>query len=223
MCNRRQFLKMLIIGVAIQSLPCASAWAHSITMSPKLIVDSPSQVLMIDGKDRNSNVKIVARLDVPERCAFDFGFISDGLYTAITGNSKTTGRYVFAGGVAMDFALRNYGADRSFGTPDDMIYRLSDDANYAREIFSKPVKSSKTKKTVLTQEYFRDLRLGWDLDLDGKTDAYSWLEVKRGKYDGMMPVHVPAAVPVPAAMWFFGSGLVGLALVARRAGWANTV
>lgn len=216
MCKQR-FLKVLIVGTAFCGFPGIPAWAHSVPMAPPLVVNSPSEVLMIDGKDRNSRVKIRVQLDAAEWCAYDFGFMDDGSYTSITGRAKPRGGYTFMGGSVVDFALRNYGADRLFGTPDDLIYRLSDGADYAREIFFRPVEPSLSKNPSLTQKYFRDLRLGWDLDLDGKSDVYSWLEIKRGEYDGMMPVPAAAPVPVPGAVWFFGSGLLGLALVARRA------
>jgi len=36
------------------------------------------------------------------------------------------------------------------------------------------------------------------------------------KADGRSAVAVPAAVPVPAAVWLFGSGLLGLVGIARR-------
>lgn len=218
MCNKQRFLKLLVVSITIGGFPGMAAWAHSVPVSSKSVVNSPSRILMIDGKDRNSRVKVKARLDVPEWGAFDFGFMQDSLYTLITDKPKNQGGYVFAGGTVVDFALRNYGADRLFGTTDDLIYRLSDDANYVRETFSKPVKSSKSQNPTLTQEYFRDLRLGWDLDLDGKPDAYAWLKIKGEKYDGMMPA---TAVPAPAAVWLFGSGLVGLAVATRRAGKAR--
>lgn len=95
-----------------------------------------------------------------------------------------------------------------------LVYHLSDSANYALQTYFKPVKSSKSRNPTVTQVYFQDLRLSWDLDLDGKPDVHTLLEFKRGKYDGMMPA--PAAVPLPAALWLFGSGLLGLGLTVRH-------
>lgn len=216
MFNKQQSLKLILVGAAIGGFPGTAAWACSIPVSSELIVNAPSGVLMVDGKDRHSRVKIEVRLDAPERSVFDFGFANDGLYTPITDGLHSRGRYIFAGGAVVDFALRRSGADRLFGTPDDLVYRLSDGAGYARQTYFKPVKSSKSRNPAVTQVYFQDLRLSWDLDLDGKPDVRAVLESKRGKYDGMTPA--PAAVPVPAAMWLFGSGLLGLAAMLRRAG-----
>jgi hypothetical protein len=48
----------------------------------------------------------------------------------------------------------------------------------------------------------------YDTDLDKTGTRYAWA-VSRGDIS-------PAAVPVPAAAWLFGSGLLGLFGVARR-------
>ena len=213
MCER-QFLKSILIGAVCCGFPGTAALASSVSLPTEVYVTESSRVLMVDGKDRHSKVKIKVRLDAPQRSAFDFGFMSDGLYVPVTGMSRTRGRYTFAGGTVVDFALRNRGVDRLFGTPDDTIYRLSDSANYALQTYFKPVKFSKSRNPKVTQIYFRDLRLSWDLDLDGKPDVRTLLEFKRGKYDGMMPA--PAAVPLPAALWLFGSGLLGLGLTVRH-------
>lgn len=213
MCKRK-FLKSVFIGVVCCGFPGAAALASSVSYPTEVYVTESSGVLMIDGKDRHSEVKIKVRLDAPQRSAFDFGFMNDGLYVPMTGKSHTRGGYTFASGTVVDFALRNSGVDRLFGTADDLVYHLSDSANYAQQTYFKSVMSSKSRNPTVTQDYFRDLLLSWDLDLDGKPDVHTLLEFKRGKYDGMMPA--PAAVPLPAALWLFGSGLLGLALTARH-------
>ncbi len=213
MCKRK-FLKSVVIGVVGCGFPVTAALASSVSYPNEVFVTESSGVLMVDGKDRHSKVKIKIRLDAPQRRSFDFGFMNDGLFVPITGGSHTRGGYVFAGGTVVDFALRNRGADRLLGTADDVIYRLSDSANYATQTYFKSVKPSKSRNPTVTQDYFRDLLLSWDLDLDGKPDAHAWLEFKRGKYDGMMPA--PAAVPLPGGLLLLGSGLMGLAATLRR-------
>lgn len=55
--------------------------------------------------------------------------------------------------------------------------------------------------------------------LDGDNDGIPGTKMTAGPFAGFSPVFTgPAvqAVPVPAALWLFGSGLVGLASVARR-------
>lgn len=210
MCNKLRLLKLILIGAAVCGFPDIAARAHSVSIPSESLVNAASKVQLIDGIDRDSRVTIKAWLDAPQRSVFDFGFMNDGLYVPMTGKSHTRGGYTFAGGSVVDFALRDRGVDSLFGTPDDVVYRLSDSADYARQTYYKPVKSSKSRNPTVTQVYFRDLRLNWDLDLDGKPDVRTWLEFKRGKHDGMMPA--PAAVPLPAALWLFGSGLLGLGL-----------
>ena len=215
MCKQK-FLKSVLIGVVCCGFHGTAALASSVPYLTEVYVTESAGVLMIDGKDRYSKVKIKVRLDAPQRRTFDFGFMNDGLYVPITGRSHARGGYTFAGGTVVDFALRNSGADRLFGTADDLVYHLSDSANYAQQIYFKPVESSKSRNPNVTHDYFRDLLLSWDLDLDGKPDVHALLEVRRGKYDGMMPALTPAAVPLPAALWLFGSGLLGLGLTVRH-------
>jgi hypothetical protein len=171
---------------------------------------------MVDGRDCNDTVKIKAWLDSPTRSAFDFGFVDDGLYVSIMNRNRTMGAYVFSGSAIADFALRNSGTDRLFGTFDDLIYRLSDRAGYARQHYFAPIKHRSPVKPGNMPNSFQDLRLNWDLDLDRRLDAHTLIEFKGSRFDGMLPV--PAAVPGPAAMWLFGSGLMGLAFMGRIAG-----
>lgn len=213
MRNKQQPLKLILVGAGICGFPGAAAWACSVSVPSELSVNSPSEVLLVDGADRNSSVTIKAWLDTPNRSEFDFGFMNQGAYVPITGKSHTKGTYTFAGGSIVDFALRYSGPDGLFGTPDDQIYRLSDSAGYAREHYVETIRAAKSRHPKVSQSYYRDLRLSWDLNLDGKPDAYTWLEFKSGRYDGMLPA--ATAVPLPGTLLFFGSGLLGLAATLR--------
>lgn len=52
--------------------------------------------------------------------------------------------------------------------------------------------------------------------LDGSTDAYNTLTMSFTDDTNISVVNVPTAVPVPAAIWLFGSGLLGLVGMAGR-------
>jgi hypothetical protein len=169
---------------------------------------------MVDGKDRHSNVSIRVWLDTPNRSAFDFGFISNDSFLPITGKSRKQGDYTFAGGSSVDFALRNMGGDGLFGTSDDLIYRLSDSAGYASQHYFAAIDPARSRHPVVTESYYRNLSLNWDLNLDGLADAHALLKIRGGKYDGMMPA--PVAVSLPGASWLLGSGLAVLGVTARR-------
>jgi len=212
MCNKKVRSKM-IIAAAVCGFPYPMAHACSVWDVSGLSVNDPLPVVMIDGADRNSSVRIKVRVDYPRKSGFDFGFVNDGLYAPLTGRSHLRGSYAFTGGAVVDFALRNWGADHRFGTVDDLVYRLSDSANYAEQYYSAAAKPSKSRHSKINPEDFQELRIDWDLDRDGKTDIETWIDVKRSRHDAMAPA---APVPVPSTIWFFGSGLLALGVALKR-------
>jgi hypothetical protein len=212
--RNQKFLPSLIFTVAISG----GFSIHDVQASPvspsELFVNDPAQVLMVDGKDRHSNVPIRVRLDTPNRSAFDFGFIRNDGFLPITGKSRKQGDYTFAGGSIVDFALRNKGGDGLSGTADDLIYRLSDGAGYASQHYFAAIDPAKSRHPVVTEPYYHILSLNWDLNLDGLVDAHALLKIRGSKYDGMMPASM--TVSLPGASWLLGSGLAVLGVTARR-------
>lgn len=225
MRSTKLFQFLVSIGIVLGGFSLSPAQASSVPLS-ELYINDPLKVQMVDGADRDSGVSIRFWLSTPSRAAFDFGFMDNDSYTSITGRSRTQGRYTFAGGALVDFALRNYGSDGLFGTSDDLIYRISDSAGYAQQRYFAPIDPTRSSNPGVTQTYYQDLSLNWDLNLDGLFVAHTLIEFKKSKFDGMMPAtvtgsgpvpsEVPTAVPVPATLWLFGSGLLGLAATVRR-------
>jgi len=207
MRSTKTFRFLILAGAAVGALSSPATWASTVWPSD-LSVTGPGMVLMVDGKDRNASVKLKIRLDAPDRAAFDFGFMNNDAFVSITRPGRTRGNYAFTGGSLVDFTLRNWGADRRFGTADDLFYRLSDSAGYAGQDYFSPIPTSKSRHPVVSDFYFQDLRLDWDLNRDGVADVRTWIDARGGKYDGMMPA--PMAVPLPATVWLFGSGLAVL-------------
>jgi hypothetical protein len=212
--HNKKFLLSLIITVAISSGFSTHVVRASSVSPSELFINDPTQVLLVDGKDRDSHVTISARLDTPNRSAFDFGFISNDNFLSITGKSRKKGDYTFVGGSIVDFALRNKGSDGIFGTADDLIYRLSDSAGYTSQHYFAAIDPAKSRHPVVTEPYYQNLSLSWDLNLDGLVDARVMLKVTSNKYDGMMPG--PMAVSLPGASWLLGSGLAVLGVTVRR-------
>jgi hypothetical protein len=212
--RNKKLLPSLIFTVAISGgFSTHDIQASSVSPS-ELFVNDPAQVLMVDGKDHDSNVSIRAWLDTPKRSAFDFGFISNGSFLPITGKSRNKGDYTFASGSIVDFALRNKGSDGLFGTTDDLLYRLSDSAGFASQHYFAAVAPAKSRHPVVTEPYYQNLSLDWDLNLDGLVDARVILKIRSNNYDGMMPG--PMAVSLPGASWLLGSGLAVLGVTVRR-------
>lgn len=218
--------RCLILGTVIGSLSHTPALASTVSPS-ELYVYDPAKVQMVDGTDGNSSVSLRFWLSTPSRAAYDFGFMDDGMYVSMTGASRTQGRHTFLGGDIVDFALRNYGNDGTFGTSDDLVYRISDAAGYAQQHYFAPINPSRSRNPVVTSTYYQDLGLSWDLDLDGHFTAHTLIEFISSKYDGMRPApntpvycptptETPTPVPAPAALWLFGSGLLALATAFRR-------
>ena len=208
------------IGGAVFYILCPQA-AHACSVSlDSLFSDDPNKVWMVDGKDRDATVTIRAWLDSPARAAFDFGFMSGNAYVPITGKTHNAGAYTFASGAAVDFALRNIGVDGLYGTLDDGIYRLSDAASHVSQRYFARIDPASAQHPTAGNVYYRYLRLNWDLNRDGRPDARVLLEATASRYDGMSPAI--AAVPQPAAVWLFASGLLGLVGAARVATTAST-
>jgi hypothetical protein len=189
------------VGMVLLVCPLSSAFA--------LTVDGPGTVLMIDGTDSNVTVNVTSLDGTLPLGAYDFGFVTGTGYTAIT---STIGNYVFNGGDIVNFALRNRGLDNMFGTGDDLVYSILDPADYANQTYLWEIAPSYSQNPVVSSPYYRTLLLTWDLDLNGVADTGFNLSVTTplGSYDGMTPV------PLPAAAWLFGSGLLGLVGLARR-------
>ena len=212
--RNQKFLRSLIFTLAINGgFSIHDVRASSVSPS-ELFVNDPAQVLMVDGKDRDSNISIRVRLDTPNRSAFDFGFILNDSFLAITGKSRKQGDYTFAGGSIVDFALRSKGSDGLFGTADDLIYRLSDSVGYASQHYFAAIDPARSLHPVVTEPYYQILSLNWDLNLDGRVDAHTLLKIRGSKYDGMMPASM--AVTLPGTSWLLGSGLAVLGVTARR-------
>lgn len=181
-----------------------------------LTVESPSYVLMVDGTDANVTVNVSALDGTWPLNRYDFGFLAGSSYTRITNNSglNQLGSWQFNGGDVVNFALRDRGLDGLFGTADDLIYSIGDPLDYTNQIYSLPIDPSHSQNPVVTSPYYRSLIIAWDLDRNGVTDAGFDIGVTTPllSYDGIMPT----PVPLPGAIWLLGSGLLGLAGLARR-------
>jgi len=182
-----------VTGFAAAFGPFASAFA--------LTISTPGSVLMVDGTDPNVTVNIAAVDGTFPIGKYDFGFLSGSTYTKITGS---VGSYTFSGGAVVDFALREIATNT--------IYDIANPINYATQYYSIPIDAIYSQNPVVTSNYYHALALTWDLNKDGVLDAGFDIAVSTPllSHDGVAPV------PVPAAAWLLGSGLIGLAGVARR-------
>lgn len=172
-------------------------------ISPALLVDQPGLVLMVDGKDSNSEVSFKVKVRA-NSAGYDFGFMAGDSFSSLLGACCKAGA-VFAGGVLVDFAVRSQ---------ENQVFRLSDMAAYADQYYFGRIQPANSRNPEVLDPYYSTLLLIWDLDHDGITDLRVTLN-SRHALDGFQPVPT-APVPLPAAAWLFGSGLAGLVALARR-------
>jgi len=183
-------------GLLLLSAPLSSAFALTVT--------TPGNVLMIDGVgDNNTTVQITALDATFPISQYDFGFLSGNSFTSITSTINWT--YTFNGGAVVDFALRKIATNE--------IYDIANPLDYANQVYSLPINPSYSQNPVVTSPYYHSLTIAWDLNHDGITDpGFDFAVTPLISNDGM----APAAVPLPAAAWLFGSGLLGLGALVRR-------
>ena len=196
-----------LFGSLLLASPLSSVYAALLT--PDLAVNGPGLVLMVDGSDSNVTVNISALDGTLPVATYDFGFVTGGGYNRIT---SAIGSYTFAGGAMVDFGLRDRDLDNTFGTGDDIIYSISNPADYANQWYYTPITASSSQNPVVSSPYYHTLALLWDLDRNGvmDTDFDIGVSTPLTGTDGVMPV------PLPAALWLLGSGLLGLAGSLRR-------
>lgn len=177
--------------------------AYATSVSDQVYIGSSGPVVIVDGKDRDATVHLHVKLKGNKRHDFRFGYFDTSGFRPLTGWGDRTGVNI-AGGSIVDFALVNKGADGSFGTSDDKYYRLSDAADYADLYYRRPIGAHKSRSPVVADPYYNRLLIAWDIDKDGARDISVMLRA-RG-FDGLSPT----AVPLPAAVWLLGSGLLAV-------------
>jgi hypothetical protein len=206
-------LPLLAVGTV---LLCNGPLVFASSVPSALWVDQPGLVLMVDGKDPNASVAFGIK-GGKHRPGLDFGFMMGDTFRALDSGWRQKMNPVFTGGTMVDFAVRDRGADRQFGTSDDRIFRLSDAADYANQYYSGAISPWKSSNPGQAETNYRNLTMLWDVNHDGTTD----LKIKlytRNAHDGVHFVASATPVPLPAAVWLLGTGLAGLAALARRRG-----
>jgi hypothetical protein len=207
-------MKHLSLLAAGSALLCSSPLVQANSIASTWLIDQPGLVLMVDGKDPNTSVKFEITT-YRNGSGLDFGFMMGDTFSSLYSGWRQKKNLVFTGGTTVDFAVRNKGVDRQFGTSDDQIFRLSDPAHYANQYYSGAISPGKSVTPQQAETYYRDLTMLWDLDHDGIRELKITLHT-RNAYDGMHFVASATPVPLPAAVWLLGTGLAGLAALAQR-------
>ncbi len=211
--NKGVSVLLLISGMLGINPPSASAAG----LPAEWVITQPGRVTLSDGRDQGALVNLLVLNQRPGDSRYDFGYMDNGVFSSIsTGRGKGKVRaQVFQAGTAVDFALRTRGEDGIIGTTDDSLFRISDAASHVTQRFSHPLRRWASGDDML----FSQLNLGWDTDQDGIRDLVVMLRLRQrhaGMHYTAISSPIPMAVPVPAALWLFGSGLAGLFAFGRR-------
>ena len=173
-----------------------------------LVVNGPDQVLMVDGSDPGSTVKLFSITLTGLPANYDFGFMNGQTFVPIALTSKGPimfyGTYTFGGGSLVNFALRY--------DPTGTIYTMSDPADSVAQIYTGPIAASHSSDPLVGSPYYRTLTMDWKLNANGfdspGTKGLIITLRSLNRFDGMTPDAAP--VKLPAAVTLFGSGLAGL-------------
>lgn len=200
-------MKRIVMVLAVTGMIwCLSA----VPARAALIVTTPGPVLIVDGTDSGDNVPTFNLDFTIPLSGYDFGFMDGSTFTGIAmqpiGPDSFFGTYSFMGGSLVNFALRDI--------TTNTVYTIMDPSLYAVQIYTGPIDSSHAVNPPVTSDYYRTLTLAWDLT-GWDINAYGFdpsncptltITYALNPYDGVAP-----AVPLPASVVLFATGLFGLA------------
>lgn len=174
------------------------------------MVSGCSVILMVDGPSRGQAITVDIGFVGRNKLSLEFGFMFGDLFSPLSASRFGKGSRTFLGDVTVDFAARSREIDGKFGTLDDQIFRLSDGALYVSEYFSDSEQAIEIPQSEANRSLSRNLVAGMGHHHDGIKDLTLMLHARK-TCDGVFGVPLSTPVPLPAAAWLLGSGLVGLA------------
>jgi PEP-CTERM motif len=202
-------LAILTIAVGVLGGVGNVSWASVIPSD--VVINQAGLVGLTAGRDQSVSLDLRINGGL-RKSALQFGYMTGDAFTLVGSGRGKNRNIQLEANTSIDFAARSRGSDRIFGSADDVFYRLSDPAGYASQHYFDPIKT--TGANGQSSVDYSKLIIAWDTNHDGIRDLTVMLQV-RNKSGGM---HYAAAVPVPvpAALWLFGSGLAGLFACTRR-------
>lgn len=177
----------------------------------EVVINQPGMVYMAAGKGHDSGVSLQVSGKWSRSAGYQFGYVAGSIFSPIINGDGAKHNLSFQDGTSVDFAVRNKGDDGMFGTTDDTLFRLADAAGYAVQMYSDPNHQGSTSGSPVD---YSKLTLRWDINSDDANDLSVLL--KSTTCDTGMHFAPATPVPVPAALWLLGSGIVGLTTFLRR-------
>jgi hypothetical protein len=203
-----------------------------------LAYDGNSDTLYMIGGRNNDNLFTVDRSTGQATLVGDhgiddlFGLAYDSKSNSLYGTQFSGGSGLYSldtntgGATAIDFAMQNHIGGLAYDSKRDMLVGIQDGAG---DLYA--IDKTDGSQTLLFDgdfvndsglAYDKDKDLLWDLDYNGNLKSYdpnsdysdtTVLTGLVGPHDGLAYV---ATVPVPAAVWLFGSALAGLGWFRRK-------
>lgn len=202
-----------ISPLALVPLLLAGNAAQAASIPSQVVINQPGMVYMATDEDQDTLVALQVSGLWPRSLGYQFGYMSSSVFSAIINGNDGKQNLSFQAGASVDFAVRNKGADGIFGTTDDALFRLTDAAGYATQLYSDRI--SRKGSNIGNPTDYSKLTLQWDFNGDEMNDLTVLLKATTCN-TGMHFAASSTPVPVPAALWLLGSGFAGLTVFLRR-------